>query len=203
MKEGLFIVIYGVNNLGKSTQAAKLVEAMEKSGLQAEYLKYPIYDLTPTGPKINEILRSGQNQSISEEEFQEIYAKNRTDFQPQLCKKLHEGINVVAEDYAGTGIAWGLSKGAGLEKLLEMNRGLVKPDIEILLDGERFLIAKEKNHQHESNDELADDCRRRHLELAARFGWEVVNANQEAADVHQEILAIIEKKVKELNNELI
>ncbi|HLD27622.1 MAG TPA: hypothetical protein VJB39_02115, partial [Patescibacteria group bacterium] len=199
MTEGLFIVIYGVNNLGKTTQAALLVEALDKSGLKAEYLKYPIYDLTPTGPRINEILRGGSGQSMAEEEFQRIYAKNRMDFQPQLCKKIAEGVNIVAEDYIGTGLAWGLSKGANLDNLLEMNRGLVSADVEVLLDGERFLRAREKNHRHETDDRLTDECRQRHLELADKFGWAVVNANQEAEEVHQDILAIIEKKVKELN----
>ena len=189
MKEGLFIVIYGTNNLGKSTQAAMLVDALEKSALKAEYLKYPIYSLKPTGEQINKILRSNGDQEISEEDFQALYTKNRRDFQPQLCKKITEGVNIIAEDYIGTGIAWGLTKGADLEKLIESNKGLVKPDIEILLDGERFLSGKEENHQHESNDELMELCRKNHLELAARFGWEVVNANQEQEDVHQDILS--------------
>ena len=42
---GKFIVIYGVNNLGKTTQANMLVQKLKASGLKAEYLKYPIYDL--------------------------------------------------------------------------------------------------------------------------------------------------------------
>ena len=75
MKVGLFIVIYGINNIGKSTQATMLADALTASGLKAEYLKYPIYDLSPTGPQINEILRSGKKQEISEEEFQALYAK--------------------------------------------------------------------------------------------------------------------------------
>ena len=111
MKEGFFIVLYGINNLGKSTQAQALVESLNKAGLPAKYLKYPIYDLKPTGPKINEILRNTDKQPISEEEFQALYTKNRFDFQPQLCKMLAEGVTVIAEDYIGTGLAWGWSKG--------------------------------------------------------------------------------------------
>lgn len=198
MKEGLFIVIYGINNLGKSTQALKMVEDLELIGQHSEYLKYPVYDLAPTGPKLNEILRSGKKQEINEEELQGIYTRNRHDFQPQLVKKLHEGINVIAEDYVGTGLAWGWSKSADLEKLIESNKGLLKPDIEILLDGERFLQAKEANHLHESNDELVDKCRNNHLLLAARFGWVIIDANQSIKEVHEDILKVIGKKIKEL-----
>ncbi|MDP2586888.1 MAG: hypothetical protein Q8P32_03910 [Candidatus Komeilibacteria bacterium] len=198
MKEGLFIVIYGINNLGKSTQAELLVESLEKAGLKAQYLKYPIYDLTPTGPLINEVLRGAGGQKMSEEELQAIYTQNRRDYQPQLIKLIDEGVNVVAEDYVGTGLAWGWSKGADLEKLIESNRGLLKPDIEILLDGERFIQAKEEGHLHESNDALVEKCRANHLQLAARFGWAVVNANQEIDEVQDEILKVIAEKIKSL-----
>jgi thymidylate kinase len=198
MLEGLFIVIYGINNIGKSTQVELLLEVLNKAKLKVEHLKYPIYDLQPTGPKINEILRSGGKQSISEEELQELYTQNRRDFQPQLCKKIDGNVNIIAEDYVGTGLAWGLTKGADLEKLIKMNNGLVKPDIEILLDGERFLDGQENNHLHESNDKWLEQCRKNFLELAARFNWLVVNANQEEEDVHQDIIKIIEKKIKEI-----
>lgn len=201
MREGLFIVIYGINNLGKTTQAQKLVESLNSVGFETEYLKYPIYDLAPTGPKINSILRSSEKQEISEEEFQQLYIQNRFDYQPQLCKKINDGVNIVAEDYVGTGLAWGWTKGADLEKLIESNKGLLKPDLEILLDGERFLQAKEENHQHESNDEFMEHCRTNHLQLAERFGWEIVDANQSIEEVQKDILGIAERKVKEIMNE--
>ena len=40
---GKFIVLYGINNLGKTTQAKFLVEKLQSQGLRAEYVKYPIY----------------------------------------------------------------------------------------------------------------------------------------------------------------
>ena len=49
MSKGIFIVLYGVNNLGKTTQAQLLVERLNKAGVQATYLKYPIYDIEPSG----------------------------------------------------------------------------------------------------------------------------------------------------------
>jgi len=197
MQEGVFIVIYGTNNIGKSTQVDMLVEALKGLDLPVEHIKYPIYDLTPTGPKINEILRSGKKQAISEKELQKLYTDNRRDYQFQLCEMLSKGINVIAEDYTGTGLAWGWTKGAEIEELIEMNKGLLKPEVEILLDGERFIEAKEEGHLHESNDDLVIRCRANHLQLAGRFGWQVVNANQAREEVHLEILACLEKTLHE------
>lgn len=187
IKKGKFIVLYGINNLGKTTQAKLLVKRLIQGGVMAEYVKYPIYDLAPTGPKINTMLRSNNQQNISEEEFQKIYAQNRRDYQPILEKKLQQGIWIIAEDYVGTGIAWGVSKGARLEALEKQNHNLLKENRAFLLDGERFLDGKEIHHLHESNDSLMSLCRQTHLNLTKQYGWCIVNANQPIEKVHQDI----------------
>lgn len=197
MKEGLFIVIYGANNLGKSTQIEKLVTDLNSAGIIAQKIKYPVYDLEPTGPIINEQLRGEKGQTLSEEAFQDLYIQNRLDFQPQLVRLLDEGVTVVAEDYVGTGVAWGWVKGLAVDDLLEKNKGLLKPDVEILIDGERFNAPDHKNI-HEQDDALWLRSRRAHLELAAKLDWSVVNANQSIEEVGQDILNILEKKIANL-----
>jgi len=186
-KSGKLIVIYGTNNLGKSTQAKLLVENLNKNNFKTEYLKYPIYDLEPTGPQIDQILRSGNGQSMTELELQELYAQNRRDFQPQLEEKLNQGINIVAEDYIGTGLAWGVTKGAKLEELEKQNQDLLKEDLCILLDGERFLDGKEDNHLHEQSDDWMAKNRQVHLDLAKKYKWQIINANQSVEKVAQDI----------------
>lgn len=188
----MFIVLYGINNLGKSTQAKLLVERLEKSSQPTEYLKYPIYELAPTGPRLNQILRGGQAQAISEIELQTLYAQNRRDYQPQLEAKLASGIIIVAEDYTGTGIAWGMAKGASLDDLEAVNRGLRQEDLGILLEGKRFLEGKEQTHLHESNDVLMERCRLTHRELADRYGWKKVQANQPIEKVAEAIWKIVQ-----------
>ncbi|MBI3290748.1 hypothetical protein HYZ76_00530 [Candidatus Falkowbacteria bacterium] len=186
-KSGKLIVIYGTNNLGKSTQAKLLLNNLLAAGHRAEYIKYPIYDLTPTGPEINKILRSGGKQKISELELQQLYAQNRFDFEPELKKKLNQGVCVIAEDYIGTGLAWGVTKGAPLEELEKQNQGLIKEDLIFLLDGERFIEGKEKSHLHESSDELMKKNREIHLELAQKYGWRIIDANRPVREVQEEI----------------
>ena len=192
-KVGKFIVLYGTNNLGKTTQAKLLVEKLNQNGFPAEYLKYPIYDLAPTGRKINQILRGGADQKISELNLQKLYAKNRRDFEPTLKEKLEGGINIVTEDYIGTGLAWGVTKGAPLTQLEKQNQNLLKENLAILLDGERFLDGKEQNHLHESSDELITKNRRIHLDLAKKYGWQIVSANQSVEKVQQDIWQKVRK----------
>lgn len=188
----MFITLYGINNIGKSTQAKRLVDRLKAEGRDAVYVKYPVYDTEPTGRYLNEFLRSGGAQTISEEELQMWFTLNRYQFQPTLQKWLAEGKIVVAEDYTGTGLAWGTVKGASTEWLENLNEGLVKEDLAILLDGERFGHAAEKEHIHESNDEFMKRSRQIHLELGEKYGWVKVPVEGNAEEVGQRVWALVE-----------
>lgn len=174
MSKGKLITIYGINNVGKSTQTKILVEKLEKAGQKVKYLKYPLYDLAPTGPFLNSVLRSEGGQKISEDELQLWFILNRYQFQPELKKFLDEGYIVVAEDYVGTGIAWGTAKGLAQEWLEEANKFLLKEDLAIFIDGERDPRVIEKIHVHEQNPELMMKCAEVLKSMAKKFNWNVV-----------------------------
>ena len=135
MPLGKLIVLYGINNLGKTTQAKLLVEAVKKAGKPAEYLKYPIYDLEPTGPMIDKYLRHGNPDKVSVRELQMLYALNRYNFEPQLRGKLASGVNIASEDYWGTGVAWGMAQGIDKKFLLGINAACLREDLAFLFDG--------------------------------------------------------------------
>lgn len=191
MKKGKFIVLYGTNNIGKSTQAHLLTEKLKQEGFRVEYLKYPIYDLKPSGPRLNSILRKGAEPDLTPFDMQKIYAQNRRDFEPSLKKMLTDGCWVVAEDYKGTGMAWGMTRGVDLGALEDINQDLLEPDLSILLDGERFLESVEKNHMNERSDELIRINRQKHLILKKKYNWPTVDANQNIKKVHQDIWKIV------------
>jgi len=181
---GKMIVFYGINNLGKSTQAKLLVEKLNSAGYPAEYLKYPIYDLNPSGRMLNDYLRNGNPLSLSAKEVQAIYAMNRTQYQEELVRKLSAGINIVAEDYTGTGIAWGLGAGVSENYLKEINSHLIREDLAILFDGERFKQSIEDGHKHENNNDLINKVRWSHLKLKEEYGWLKIDANLKIEEIH-------------------
>lgn len=186
-RPGKLIVLYGINNLGKSTQAKLLVEMIKAHGKPAEYLKYPAYDVIPSGVLINDFLRKGNFHQLSPREAQIVYALNRSQVEPGIVRKLEAGIHVVAEDYTGTGIAWGIGAGVNEEFLKFINSHLLKEDVAILMDGERFIEAREAGHHHEKNDELTERVRGIHRRLGDEYGWHVVDANQPIEAVQQAI----------------
>ncbi|KKR91748.1 MAG: Thymidylate kinase [Parcubacteria group bacterium GW2011_GWC2_42_12] len=184
---GKFIVLYGINNLGKTTQTRILVDKLKLHGLKAEYLKYPVYDLAPSGPILNNYLRQNNLYNLSAREVQILYAFNRLQFEKTLVEKLAQGINIVAEDYTGTGLAWGLAAGVNENFLKYINSGLIKEDLAFLFDGERFLESIEYNHQHETDNRFITKARIAHLRLGYEYGWVIINANQSIKQIHDKI----------------
>ncbi len=191
---GKLITIYGVNNMGKSTHALLLVEKLKSEGLEAVYVKFPVYDLGPSGVFLNGVLRGGK-QEISEEELQMWFVVNRFQFAPQLENWLSEGKIVVAEDYIGTGIAWGMTKGLEEKWLESLNEPLRKPDLAILIEGERSMGAVEDLHVHENDDDLVARCYKNFQYLAAKHGWERVQLQAEKSETAKLIWQIVKKVV--------
>jgi len=194
MERGKFIAIYGINGIGKTTQVELLVEYLNKNGKNASRLKYPIYDLEPEGPFIYKYLRDPDfrnGNELTTHKLQKKYADNRLRYEAELKNRLENGEWIVAEDYIGTGIAWGLTWGGDLEYLEEINQNLLKPDMEILMHGDRFTTAIEKDHRNEMETERIKICKNFHNLLADRYGWKKMNASQKIEKVHKDIVNII------------
>lgn len=188
----MFIAIYGINNIGKTTHAKRLVRRLQKLGKKAVYIKYPIYSLPPSGPFLNKTLRS-RAQRISEEELQLWFVLNRYQFEPKLKKLLASGQIVIAEDYVGTGIAWGTAKGVSRNVLERMNTFLVQPAVSILLEGERKKEAIEKKHIHEQRNDLIKKCAQVFVRLAQKNRWHRVRVAHDADITAARIWRIIHK----------
>ncbi|HPT08159.1 MAG TPA: hypothetical protein PLE28_00455 [bacterium] len=190
-KKGRLIVFYGTNNLGKSTQARLLITRLNEAGYTTEYFKYPLYDLEPSGPIINDYLRHDNPHNLSPREAQIIYALNRTQYQTELQKKLDQGINIIAEDYIGTSLAWGLGAKIDLNFLEKINNHLIKEDLAILFNGERFKNSIEEHHKHETDEELFNQVKQIHLDLALKYNWQIINANLKIEEINDILFKIV------------
>ncbi|HOW60803.1 MAG TPA: hypothetical protein P5548_03450 [Candidatus Moranbacteria bacterium] len=194
MEKGKFIAIYGINGIGKTTQVELLVEYLKEKSKNVSRLKYPVYDLEPEGPFIYKYLRDPEfreKNELSTHELQKKYADNRSRYEGTLKRRLENGEWIVAEDYIGTGIAWGLTWGGDLEYLEEINKNLLKEDLSILMNGNRFLTAVEKDHRNEMEAERITICKNFHKLLSGKYNWAEVNANQEIKNVHDDIKGIV------------
>ena len=189
----MFIVLYGINNIGKTTQAKLLSAKLKSVGIKNEYIKYPLYDLAPTGAILNNYLRQGNKYNLSAQENQIINALNKTQFEPKLKEKLDSGITIIAEDYIGTSLAWGGASSVPQELLKKINSHLVKEDLSILFNGNRFKKAIEKNNKHENDEELINKVKDNFLYLAQENKWEVIDANESIDKIHDMIYQKVKK----------
>ncbi len=192
MKRGKFVVIYGPNNIGKTTQTKKIVDWLISKGIKASYLKYPIYDLEPTGPRLDGILRH-KTETLSAIEIQKIFVQNRKDYEKILQNRLDSGEWIIAEDYKGTGLAWGMTFGVPKKELEKINKNLLEEDLAICMIGDRFLSAIEKGHLHEDGGNWEKN-KEIHIKLAEEKGWNVVEANGSIRQVNGRIRKVIVKK---------
>lgn len=196
-QKGLFIALYGVNGVGKTTQALKLLERINKTGRCAQYTKFPNYTLLPTGPRINDYLRKGNPEKLTPEQFVELCAENRLAAEPRIKEMLALGNVVIAEDWTPTGIVWGIATGVSKEKVHEVNSGFLVEDISILLEGKPFAEGKEKGHTYEENSRLLSSVRKQYLAMAEEIGdWNFVASNQTEERVHSNIWDIVEPAIK-------
>ncbi|MBT7483493.1 hypothetical protein HN748_01055 [Candidatus Peregrinibacteria bacterium] len=191
----MLITVYGINNIGKTTHTKRLVERLRDEGHDAVRVKFPVYDVHPSGDYLNTLLRSGGSQMISEEELQLWFVINRYQFQPTLEKWLKEGKIVVAEDYVATGIAWGTAKGASMVWLENLNKHLRKEDLTIFIDGQRTLRAVEEGHIHENDHDLVEKCRKVHYELEKKHGWHRIELQEKKDDTFKLIWDFVAPKL--------
>lgn len=171
MRKGLFVVLYGPSGVGKTKQLDLLEDHLRGEGVSVKRVEYPIYELGEAGPKLKKILWRRQK-ALPELEMQELFAQNRRDFEPTLKAWLNSGVTVLAEDYKGTGMVWGVARGLGIEKMEEINKEFADPDVSILIDGPRRLDLREgEGHVYNTDEDEWYRARKVYLQMADRYGW--------------------------------
>ncbi len=191
----MFITLYGINNIGKSTQAKMLVEHYNQQGLKAKYLKFPIYDITPSGVFLHTVLRS-KVQTITEAELQMWFAINRYQFESNLKNLISSHDIIIAEDYTGTALAWGSAKGEDLAWLESINQQLIQEDLAILIDGERSTKSIESGHIHENNHQLVQEVKKVLLNLAESKNWHIIHRQAEIMDTQNLLINLIDQHIE-------
>ncbi len=191
----MFLTVYGINNIGKSTQCRMLVEALNEQGIKAIHLKYPNYEVEESGPFLKKALRSN-TQNITEAELQLWMTLNRHQYEKNLLQHIQDYDVVIAEDYTETAIAWGSVKGLKITWIEIINEYLIKEDHSILIDGERSSKSIEAGHIHENQDDLIQKVRAHYLQRATEKNWHIIQRQQEIRDTH----ALLVDKVLTLHN---
>ncbi len=183
-----FVDLEGIDQSGKETQARLLLREFRRQGLETVSLDFPVYS-SRIGREIRAFLNG--ERTYSSREVHMLYSLNRWENRDRILEALDSADVVMTDRYTPSNLAYGLAKGLDLEWLANLDRGLPEPGKVVVLDVpvEHSFIRKPKGRDiHEKDSTLLCRVRKNYLNLAARFGWRVVDANRPAEIVHREIL---------------
>ncbi|CAB1323764.1 unnamed protein product [Coregonus sp. 'balchen'] len=106
-RRGALIVLEGVDKAGKTTQCNKLVQTLQDSGRPAEMMRFP-ERTTKIGQLINSYLENKSN--LEDHTVHLLFSANRWELVPLMKEKLKQGISLVVDRYAFSGVAFTSAK---------------------------------------------------------------------------------------------
>jgi dTMP kinase len=194
-RRGIFIAIEGIDAVGKKTQTSILSSWLRSRGLSTRTLSFPVYGTT-IGKEIRKFLAGGAD--YPPEVRAMLYAANRWETKARLESTLSETDATIVNRYSGSNLAYGVSSGLGLDWLLNLEAGLPEPDVVLVLDAPPANLAPRRGGKdsYERNAILQAKARRAYLELAAKFGWTVVNADRGVDEIVEAIKPVVSKALE-------
>ena len=130
--KGYLIVFEGIDGTGKTTQALKLVEALEEAGHRAVYFREPSDSVW--GKKIRE-MAVREDSLTPEEEYALFLNDRRENVRKNLKPSVEKGHIVVLDRYYFSTMAYQGAKGISVEKIKEENEAFaLRPDLVLIFD---------------------------------------------------------------------
>ena len=203
---GRFISIEGGEGVGKSTQAALLVAALERAGVAARGTREP--GGSPGGEAIRRLLLEGEGErwdAISEALL--LVAARADHVARVVAPALAQGVWVVSDRFADSTLAYqGYGKGVALDTLAALHRlalGDFMPDLTVILDlpvatGLARAAARSAGDRFEGLDRnFHERLRQAFQQIAADNPTRcvLVDASGDAHIAHQAVLAAVEHRL--------
>ncbi|XP_031728817.1 thymidylate kinase [Anarrhichthys ocellatus] len=189
-KRGALIVLEGMDKAGKTTQCNRLVQALQQSGRPAEMMRFP--DRTTTiGQLISAYLE--KKSDLEDHTVHLLFSANRWELVPLMKKKLAQGITLVVDRYAFSGVAFTSAKpGFCLDWCMKPDVGLPKPDLVMFLQlspAEAALRGQFGEERYETSVfQRAVQQKFEQLKKDTSVNWQVIDASQSVEDVHENII---------------
>jgi dTMP kinase len=189
---GRIIVIEGVDKAGKRTQSRLLVESLKLSGRICVVMDFPDYN-TNIGMEIRAFLDG--KREYSNELKHILLSANRWERKSEIESMIQKGTIVIINRYYQSNLVYGVSNGLNLNWLANLEKGLPKEDIVIVLDISSTLSTERSAEadldSFEKNQKLLLEVINNYRKFAKRFKWNIINGEGSREQVHQEIMKIL------------
>jgi dTMP kinase len=191
----MIVVIEGGDQAGKKTQTELLSKALKKRKIKTATFSFPDYT-TPIGKEIEKYL-SGKRK-FPPQTIHCLLAANRWEKLNQILQAQSKNSVLIMNRYYQSNLVYGLANGMKQNWLENLDAGLPKADLVILLDvsqKESFHRKKTKRDKFEKNKEFLKKISKIYRDTAKKKRWKIIDASQSKEKVHQEILKNFSKKI--------
>lgn len=191
----MIIVIEGGDQAGKKTQTEMLSKVLKKRKIKTRTFSFPDYS-TPIGKEIAKYL-SGERK-FPPQTIHCLLAANRWEKLNQILQAQSKNSVLIMNRYYQSNLVYGLANGLKQNWLENLDAGLPKADLVILLDvtqRESFNRKKTSRDKFEKNKKLLMKISKIYRLIAKKKRWKIIDASQSKDQVHKEILEIFSKKI--------
>lgn len=193
MRKGKIIALEGPDKAGKMTQSKLLVDSLRKSGRISVVMDFPDYS-TPIGVEISAFLEDKRD--YSNEVKHMLMSANRWERKREIESLVKTGTIVVINRYYQSNLVYGISNGLNIDWLLNLDKGLPKEDIAIVINisPSTVTLRTEKLDLFERNEKLLLAVNKNYSKLAKQFSWKIISGDNSKEQVHQDILNLLKRE---------
>ncbi|HET8857004.1 MAG TPA: dTMP kinase [Nitrososphaeraceae archaeon] len=195
MREGQIIVLEGIDKAGKGTQCKLLQNDIIKAGFNCKILDFPDYS-TPIGKEIRLFLNG--RRSYPKEVQHMLLSVNRWEKKEEIETMLQNGTIIIMDRYYQSNIVYGLSNGLDLNWLINLDKGLPKEDIIIILEIDPETSYKRITYNRdlfEKNLEFLLNVKQNYQKLSQVYKWRIINGEESIEKIHMKISSIVKEKL--------
>ena len=190
----MIIVIEGGDQAGKKTQTALLVKALKQRKIKTTTFSFPDYN-TPIGKEIAKYLNGKRKFPL--QVIHCLLAANRWEKLNEILAAQSKNSVLIMNRYYQSNLIYGLANGMKREWLENLDAGLPKADLVILLDvtqTESFRRKKTNRDKFEKNEEFLRKISKIYRDTAKNEHWKIIDASKPKQEVHKDILKVFTKK---------
>ena len=191
----MIVVIEGGDQAGKLTQSTLLEKALKKRKIKTKLFHFPDYT-TPIGKEIRKYLDG--KRKFPPQVIHCLLAANRWEKLNQILVAEEKNSVLIMNRYYHSNLIYGLANGLKEKWLENLDKGLPKADLVILLDvsqKESFRRQKTNRDKFEKNEEFLRKISKIYRTTAKKKHWKIIDASKPKDQVHEEILKTFSKKL--------
>lgn len=201
---GRFIVLEGADGTGKSTQVARLAEWVRAHGGVAVATREP--GGTANGARIRAVLLDGTDALDARAEAL-LMAADRAQALAELVRPaVARGEWVISDRHVPSSLVYqGVARDLGVEEVARINAWATAgtaPDLVVVLDLPDAVADARRATREGGDDRMERESgefharvRRAYRELAATYGWELLDASGTADEVAERLAALVEARL--------